>query len=182
MENNPNNQNSQDNQSSQDNQKEQYYVPVNGELVEVDERIYRAYFRPIWQARYYARKNDECSCPIELLSCCDGICPGCEFYVPKLTVSLQSPISDRPNNPIYLDVLAGPSKSPEFLVLESELIETVYKAIHELEAENRRLCILLMHFSERETASIMGMSRASVRRRWVRIKKELIALLKDKFL
>ena len=67
-------------------------------------------------------------------------------------------------------------------MLESELIETVYKAIHELEAENRRLCILLMHFSERETASIMGMSRASVRRRWVRIKKELIALLKDKFL
>ena len=169
-------------ENNQNDQKKKFFVPVNGELVEVDERIYRAYFQPIWQARYDARKNDECCCPIELLPRCDGICPGCEFYMPKLTVSLQSPISDRPDGPIILDVLAGSSKLPEFLALESELIETVHEAIHELEPENRRLCILLMHYSQRETASITGMTRASVRRRWVRIKKELKALLKDKFL
>ena len=39
-----------------------YFIPVNGELVEVSEELYREYYRPIWNTRYHARKNGECSC------------------------------------------------------------------------------------------------------------------------
>lgn len=54
-----------------------YFIPVNGELVEVSEELYREYYRPIWNTRYHARKNGECSCTKAQLWKCDGVCPGC---------------------------------------------------------------------------------------------------------
>ena len=50
-----------------------YFIPVNGELVEVSEELYREYYRPIWNTRYHARKNGECSCTKAQLWKCDGV-------------------------------------------------------------------------------------------------------------
>lgn len=30
------------------NKDKQYFIPVDGELVEVTEEVYRAYYQPIW--------------------------------------------------------------------------------------------------------------------------------------
>ena len=44
------------------NKDKQYFIPVDGELVEVTEEVYRAYYQPIWNTRYHAQKNGECRC------------------------------------------------------------------------------------------------------------------------
>lgn len=70
-----------------------YFIPVNGELVEVSEELYREYYRPIWNTRYYARKNGECSCTKAQLWKCDGVCPGCPFYTAGQKC-LSTPLSE----------------------------------------------------------------------------------------
>lgn len=74
------------------NKDKQYFIPVDGELVEVTEEVYRAYYQPIWNTRYHAQKNGECRCTKAQLWKCDGICPGCPYYAAGKKVSIDTPI------------------------------------------------------------------------------------------
>ena len=69
-----------------------FFIPVNGTPIEVSEKVYRAYYQPIWNTRYHAQKNGECRCTKAQLWKCDGVCPGCPFYAAGKKVSIDTPI------------------------------------------------------------------------------------------
>ena len=186
MENNQTENNQAENnqeEASQEKEGSRFLIPVEGVLQEVDEKTYREIYQPIWKKRKQMERDGECLCPKEVLWLCDGVCPGCPYYSPKKTISLESIIMDDPDDPIELqDTITDFSHMPEFLVLENELIDAIHEAIYELKPEDRRLCILMMRCSERKAASIMGITRDAVRYRWESIKKELKAYLKENYL
>lgn len=62
------------------NKDKKYFIPVDGNPIEVSEEVYRAYYQPIWNTRYHAQQNGECRCTKAQLWKCDGVCPGCPFY------------------------------------------------------------------------------------------------------
>ena len=163
-----------------------YFIIVNGVKYEVDEAIYRLYVRPNNATRKQAQRRGECCCLKEEYRFCDGICPGCRFYVRGNRISIDQIIeaeSDESGDLIELqEAVTDYSQAPEFLMLEKELIETIHKAIHQLDPESRALCILLMRYPERKVASILGMPKTSVRRRWESIKERLKTFLKDNYL
>ena len=76
------------------NNDKKYFIPVNGNPIEVSEEVYRAYYQPIWNIRYHAQKNGECRCTKAQLWKCDGVCPGCPFYAAGKKVSIDTPIGD----------------------------------------------------------------------------------------
>lgn len=168
------------------NKERKYFIIVDGVKYEVDEAIYRLYIRPNNATRKQAQRRGECCCLKEEYRFCDGICPGCRFYVRGNRISIDQIIeaeSDESGDLIELqEAVTDYSQAPESLMLEKELIETIRKAIQQLDPDSRVLCILLMRFSERKVASILGITRDAVRYRWNEIKKELITLLKDYYL
>lgn len=74
------------------NKDKKYFIPVDGNLIEVSEEVYRAYYQPIWNTRYHAQQNGECRCTKAQLWKCDGVCPGCPFYAAGKKVSIDTPI------------------------------------------------------------------------------------------
>lgn len=74
-----------------------FFIPVDGTPIEVSEEVYRAYYQPIWNARYHAQKNGECRCTKAQLWKCDGVCPGCPFYAAGKKVSIDTPIGGEEN-------------------------------------------------------------------------------------
>ena len=159
-----------------------FFIPVNGVPVEVDETVYRAYYQPIWRTRINAFRAMECHCPRNKLWLCDGVCPGCDYYRPKDIESLEKIKSDELDGLVNGDSLIDYSQKTELLVLERELIDALFEAIHKLEPENRQLCLLMMRYSEREAAKKLNVSRVTISRRWSKIKKQLKGLLQDCFL
>ncbi len=159
-----------------------FFIPVNGVPVEVDETVYRAYYQPIWRTRINAFRAMECHCPRNKLWLCDGVCPGCDYYRPKDIESLEKIKSDELDGLVNGDSLIDYSQKTELLVLERELIDSLFEAIHKLEPENRKLCLLMMRYSEREAAKKLNLSRVTISRRWSKIKKQLKGLLQDCFL
>lgn len=74
------------------NNDKKYFIPVDGNPIEVSEEVYRAYYQPIWNTRYHAQQNGECRCTKAQLWKCDGVCPGCPFYAAGKKVSIDTPI------------------------------------------------------------------------------------------
>ena len=74
------------------NKDKKYFIPVDGNPIEVSEEVYRAYYQPIWNTRYHAQKNGEGRCTKAQLWKCDGVCPGCPFYAAGKKVSIDTPI------------------------------------------------------------------------------------------
>lgn len=103
-----------------------YFIPVNGELVEVSEELYREYYRPIWNTRYHVRKNGECSCTKAQLWKCDGVCPGCPFYTAGKKVSLDTVIGGENDELTLGDTIADDSQTIESIIIEKELLEALY--------------------------------------------------------
>lgn len=74
------------------NKDKKYFIPVDGNPIEVSEEVYRAYYQPIWNTRYHAQQNGECRCTKAQLWKCDGVCPGCPFYAAGKKVSIDTTI------------------------------------------------------------------------------------------
>ena len=55
------------------NKDNRYFIPVDGNSIEVSEEVYRAYYQPIWNTRYHAQQNGECRCTKAQLWKCDGV-------------------------------------------------------------------------------------------------------------
>ena len=158
-----------------------YYVIVEEEFVEVSEDVYRAYYQPIWRVRYYARKNDECRCPKHSLWKCDGICPGCQFYTSRKTISLDDPLEGGSVEGLTLGAVPANKEVPLSSMIERfELIEALHKELARLSPEDRLICELIAaSYSERQASQVMGMSRSAFKRRWAKIKVQLSDKLKD---
>lgn len=157
-----------------------HYIPVNGTLVEVSEEIYRAYYQPIWAARYHAQKNGECTCTKAQLWKCDGVCPGCHFYAAGRKVSTSTVIGGENDELTLEDTLVDDAPSTESILMDAELLKALYVELDRLDPEGKRICELFMQgHSEREAADLMGMARSTFKRHWAKIQSELYESLKE---
>lgn len=164
------------------NEAEKYFIPVDGNPIEVSEEVYRAYYQPIWNTRYHAQKNGECRCTKAQLWKCDGVCPGCPFYAAGKKVSIDTPIGGEDDELTLGDTLADDTPSAESILVGKELLDALYNELNRLDPEGKRICELLMYHSERETAGIMGMARSTFKRHWAKIQAELQDKLKEYYL
>lgn len=164
------------------NEVKKYFIPVDGNPIEVSEEVYRAYYQPIWNARYHAQKNGECRCTKAQLWKCDGVCPGCPFYAAGKKVSIDTPIGGEDDELTLGDTLADDAPTAESILMDNELLDALYDELSRLDPEGKRICELLMYHSEREAADIMGMARSTFKRHWAKIQVELQDKLKEYYL
>lgn len=164
------------------NKDKKYFIPVDGNPIEVSEEVYRAYYQPIWNTRYHAQKNGECRCTKAQIWKCDGVCPGCPFYAAGKKVSIDTPIGGEDDELTLGDTLADDAPSAESILMDKELLDALYDELNRLDPEGKRICELLMYHSEREAADIMGMARSTFKRHWAKIQAELQDKLKEYYL
>ncbi len=163
-----------------ENKERKYFIPVNGTLREVSEKIYRAYYRPIWNTRYHARKNGECRCTKAQLWKCDGVCPGCRYHAAGRTVSIETPIGSESDELTLVNTLTNDAPSAESILMDKEFLQVLYEELEYLDPEGKRICQLFMNgCSERESARIMGMARSTFKHHWDKIRTYLQERLKD---
>ena len=165
--------------------KRKYYIYVKKMPIEVDEKVYRAYYQPIWRTFFNTRRNGECCCPDDLVWLCEGICPGCTFYKPWRTLSLDEAMAKASFDEeglTFENTFGSLSPMPEFITLQRELIDATHTAINQLDDRSREICIQLMNHSMREAAAILGIPRSTLRDQWDDIKEMLKVLLIDNFL
>jgi DNA-directed RNA polymerase specialized sigma24 family protein len=162
------------------NRDKKYFIPVNGTLVEVSEEVYRAYYRPVWVTRYHAQKTGECRCSKRQLWLCDGICSGCPFHTSKTNISFETPVADGDEDITIEDALQDDSPSPESILMDKELLDTLYDELNRLDPEGRRICELIMQGkTEREIAAETGKCQSTVNYRKNKVFAVLRRALKD---
>ena len=158
------------------NQEKKFSIPVNGNLIEVTEEVYRAYYQPIWRIQYHARKNGECICPKSQLWTCDGVCPGCRYSTAGRKVSIHTPISDDDPDLTLEDVLESSDPSPESILMERELLDALHEELDHLDPDGRRICELIMqNKTEREMAADLGRSQSTLNYQ----KRKVLSLLRE---
>ena len=160
--------------------KNRYFIPVNGNPVEVNRETYLEYYRPVWRTRYLARKNGECRCPKTHIASCDGVCPGCRYYTGCRKVSISEPLDE---DGTLEDMLFDDSAGPEDIFIEKELLSALYEELQRLDGESRLICGLLAEGrTEREIAAAVRKSQSTVHSRKSRILSALRDKLKDYYL
>lgn len=147
-------------------------------LEPISEEEYRALYPPIWRTLKQMQKLGRCTCPKSKIWSCDADCMVCEYCAAGNQVSLDTPISDDEELTLG-DTLADEAPSPESIAMDRALLEALYQELDELDPEGRRICELLMHHSERESAEIMKISRSTFKRHWAKVKEQLFEALKD---
>ena len=168
---------------SKENQGKRYYIPVDGEFVEVTEEVYLAYYQPIWNTRYHAQKNGECRCTKAQLWKCDGICPGCPYYAAGKKVSIDTPIGGEDDDLTLGDTLTAGAPSPESIAADRELLQALYAELERLDPDGKRICQLIMAgMSEREIAAAMGRRQSTVNYQKRKVLAALREALKDLYL
>ena len=162
------------------NNDKKYFIPVDGTPIEVSEEVYRAYYQPIWNARYHAQKNGECRCTKAQLWKCDGVCPGCPFYAAGKNVSIDTPISGEEDELTLGDTLADDAPSAESILIDKELLDALYDELNRLDPDDRRICELIMQGkTEREIAADMGKRRSTINYQKNKVFSILREALKD---
>jgi RNA polymerase sigma factor (sigma-70 family) len=144
--------------SNSDNQKstKEYYLPIDGQEIQVTEEVYRAYKRPAWAE--HKRKEREKRCRDEKGNRCTKDCSKCD--------------KQRSGSVLSLDKLAeeGFEVAESFdmadLVADKLLLEELAAALNELDPQNRRIAELYSEgLPEREIATQVGLSQRTVNKR-----------------
>ena len=161
------------------NKDKKYFIPVSGQWVEVSEEIYYEYYRPIWRTHEYAQRHGQCRCRKSDIWKCDGVCQGCEFYTAGNQISFDGTVDEEEGDDLMLENAIADEVSPlEEIITDMELLDALYEELEHLEPERRQICELLMQYSEREAAEMMGIPRSTFKRKWSRVQKYLKARLK----
>ena len=161
------------------NKDKKYFIPVSGQWVEVSEEIYYEYYRPIWRTHEYAQRHGQCRCRKSDIWKCDGVCQGCEFYTAGNQISFDGTVDEEEGDDLMLENAIADEASPlEEIITDMELLDALYEELEHLEPERRQICELLMQYSEREAAEMMGIPRSTFKRKWSRVQKYLKARLK----
>lgn len=154
------------------------YLPACDEWVEVEEPVYREYYRPIWSHRKRMQDHGRCGCPKGKLWICDADCGNCSFSLGGDMRSLDFEYQDSEGGVFTLaDTLADESPDAQAIIEDRELLDALFRKLDDLDPEGRRICELLLEDkNEREIASVMGFrSQSSVNHR----KKRAFAKLRD---
>ena len=161
------------------NKDKKFFIPVSGQWVEVSEEIYYEYYRPIWRTHEHAQRHGQCRCRKSDIWKCDGVCQGCEFYTAGNQISFDGTVDEEEGDDLMLENATADEASPlEEIITDMELLDALYEELERLEPERRQICELLMQYSEREAAEMMGIPRSTFKRKWSRVQKYLKARLK----
>ena len=161
------------------NKDKKFLIPVSGQWVEVSEEIYYEYYRPIWRTHEHAQRHGQCRCRKSDIWKCDGVCQGCEFYTAGNQISFDGTVDEEEGDDLMLENAIADEASPlEEIITDMELLDALYEELEHLEPERGQICELLMQYSEREAAEMMGIPRSTFKRKWSRVQKYLKARLK----
>ena len=161
------------------NKDKKFFIPVSGQWVEVSEEIYYEYYRPIWRTRSNAKYRNQCCCRKSDIWKCDGVCQGCEFYTAGNQISFDGTVDEEEGDDLMLENAIADEVSPlEEIITDMELLDALYEELERLDPERRQICELLMQYSEREAAEMMGIPRSTFKRKWSQVQKYLKARLK----
>jgi len=124
---------------------------------------YNNYYRDINAYRRRQQEHGRCVCPASKRYLCDMDCCNCRFRKGGDELSLDYAITDEDGNEkSWLDDLPDDGPSAQSILEERELLDALMCKLNELEPDSRRICeLLLQDKSEREIASIMGISHQS---------------------
>ena len=162
-----------------ENNAKRYLIPVNGQLIEVSEEVYKEYYRPIWRTRKRAQLAGSCACPKSQLWKCDGECQLCSFSATGDQVSLSTPIGGD-HGEIPLSDRICDDVTPESRLFRKDLIEALYSALTQLDSDSRQLCFYIMQGkTEREIASTMNLSQSTLHYKKQKTLAILRKVLKD---
>lgn len=162
------------------NKGNRYFIPIDGTPIEVSEEVYRAYYQPIWNTCYHAKKNGERRCTKAQLWRCDGVCPGCPFYASEKKVSIDTPIGCEDDEITLGDTLADEAPSVESILMDKELHDALYEELNCLDPNERRICELIMQGkTEREIAADMGKRQSTINYQKNKVFSILREALKD---
>ena len=166
--------------------KNQFFYPVRNpdnpydvQLIPVTEEVYRSVVPEIERTRKQMQRSGRCVCPKSKLWTCDGDCAICPYSACGNTVSFDTPLDDTEGLTLG-DTLVSDEPSPEAIAMDKALLAALYEELDRLDPDGRRICELVAaNCTEREAASILGVSKTAFRYQWTKIKKQLAEKLKD---
>jgi len=154
--------------TSNSKDEKQYFIDINGQQVPVSEEVYRAYKRPAWAE--HKRQERGKRCIGENGSRCTGDCSQCDKLRTGSVLSLDA-FEDEGYEP------SDAAPDPAEVVAYKLLLEELFKALEELDSDNRRICELIAQgATEREIATVLGIRQSTLNYR----KRQLMARLRDR--
>lgn len=140
-----------------------YYIPMNGQKIEVTEEVYRAYYQPVWRTKKRAQSHGECCCPKNDYKACTGDCLGCKYHQAGDKVSTATAIGGEDGELTIENTLVDDTPSAESILMEKELLKMLYEELEQLDPDGRRICELIMQGkSERAIAADMGKPQTTI--------------------
>ncbi len=152
--------------------------PSKVTLAPISEGLYQSIYPDIWRTQKQMRKIGRCICPQSKLWTCDGDCAVCEFCANGNQVPIDTPIDDSEDLTLG-DTISDDAPSPEVIAINLAMLDALYEELDKLDPDERLVCDLLMHHSERESADLMGIPRSTFKHRWSKIRDRLYEKLKD---
>jgi len=139
------------------------YLKDLHQWVSVSKADYDNYYRDINAYRRRQQEHGRCVCPASKRYLCVMDCWTCRFLKGGDELSLDYTVSDEDGNEkSWLDDLQDDGLSAQSILEERELLDALMSKLNELDPDYRRICeLLLQKKSEREIASIMGISQQS---------------------
>lgn len=151
-----------------------WHLTIDNQVIEVTEEVYRAYKQPLWAER--KRQEREKRCVIGngkgKVKRCTSDCSTCDKQKTGSALSLDKFSADGFDIPELISV--------DELVADKLLLEELYKALGELDPENRMIAELFsMGKTEREIAEYIGRSQKTINNRKPKIFTQLLESLKN---
>lgn len=139
------------------------YLKDLHQWVSVSKGDYDNYYRDINAYRRRQQEHGRCVCPANKRYLCDMDCWTCRFHKAGDELSLDFTMTDgEGNEKSWLEDLVDDTPSAQSILEDYELLDALTSKFHELDTDKRLICeLLLQEKSEREIASIMGISQQS---------------------
>ncbi len=150
------------------------YLKIDGQQITVTEESYRAYKRPAWAERKRIEREKRCviSNGRGGTKRCTDDCSKCDKQRTGSVLSLDKFTEE--------GLEAVESVDLTELVADKLLFEELYKALEELDPDNRRIMELFsIGKSEREIAADIGLSQKAINKRKIKLFAQLRDRLKD---
>lgn len=151
-----------------------WHLTIDNQVIEVTEEVYRAYKQPLWAER--KRQEREKRCIISngkgKVKRCTSDCSTCKENRTGSILSLDKFSADGFDIPDLISI--------DEIVADKLLLEELYKALEELDPENRIIAELFsMGKTEREIAERIGCSQKTVNNRKPKIFNQLRESMKN---
>ena len=144
----------------------EYAILIDGELIPVDERVYKAYYQPIWRQFKEAKRRGQCSCQDWRI--CKGDCAVCPYRTEGKAVSLDLLSEEYDHIPGAKQADLGSDVSAS--IINRFTIDELKRLIGELDPVYLEYCeALIKGIPEREIAKSMGVSQTTFNYRKLRL-------------